>query len=185
MNKIIDLALEYGFNSAVLTVSEISFDPQLRRYCEMNNCGCLGKNHMCPPLVGSPEQIAARIKNFDEFILLQKVFPLEDSFDFEGMTSAQSGFWTDFIKLTEQVRIYYEDIMALGAGGCRICPRCAAEESLPCRFPDRAIPSLEACCINVSELASAAGLKYINGSNTVTYFGAILVRGNEREGIIR
>ena len=47
---------------------------------------------MCPPLVGSPEQIAARIKNFDEFILLQKVFPLEDSFDFEGMTSAQSGF---------------------------------------------------------------------------------------------
>ena len=27
--------------------------------------------------------------------------------------------------------------------------------------------------------------KYINGSNTVTYFGAILVRGNEREGIIR
>ena len=106
MNKITDLALEYGFNSAVLTVSEISFDPQLRRYCEMNSCGCLGKNHMCPPLVGSPEQIAARIKNFDEFILLQKVFPLEDSFDFEGMTSAQSGFWTDFIKLTEQVRIY-------------------------------------------------------------------------------
>jgi hypothetical protein len=34
--------------------------------------------------------------------------------------------------------------------------------------------SLEAYCINVSALASSADMKYINGQNTVTYFGAVL-----------
>ena len=28
--------------------------------------------------------------------------------------------------------------------------------------------------INVSELAASSGMKYINGQNTVTYFGALL-----------
>jgi hypothetical protein len=36
------------------------------------------------------------------------------------------------------------------------------------------MPSLEAYGVNVSALASAAGMKYINGQNTVTYFGAVL-----------
>jgi hypothetical protein len=36
------------------------------------------------------------------------------------------------------------------------------------------MPSLEAYGINVSELAKAAGMNYINGQNTVTYFGAVL-----------
>ena len=34
--------------------------------------------------------------------------------------------------------------------------------------------SLEAYGVNVSRMAQAAGMKYINGANTVTYFGAVL-----------
>ena len=33
---------------------------------------------------------------------------------------------------------------------------------------------LEAYGINVSRMAQTAGMKYINGTNTVTYFGAVL-----------
>ena len=47
-------------------------------------------------------------------------------------------------------------------------------DGIPCRFPEKAIPSLEAYGINVSRLASAAEMKYINGQNTVTYFGMVL-----------
>jgi hypothetical protein len=36
------------------------------------------------------------------------------------------------------------------------------------------MPSLEAYGVNVSGLASVAGMKYINGQDTVTYFGAVL-----------
>ena len=46
----------------------------------------------------------------------------------------------------------------------------------PCRFPEKAIGSLEAYGVNVSLLAQTAGMRYINGQNTVTYFGAILCR---------
>ena len=44
---------------------------------------------------------------------------------------------------------------------------------LACRFPDRAMSSLEAYGVNVSELAVQCGMRYINGENTVTYFGAV------------
>ena len=35
---------------------------------------------------------------------------------------------------------------------------------------------LEAYGINVSKLAEVAGMNYINGKDTVTYFGAILFK---------
>ena len=50
----------------------------------------------------------------------------------------------------------------------------AKADGLPCRFPQKAIPSLEAHGIHVSKLAEACGMRYINGQNTVTYFGAVL-----------
>jgi hypothetical protein len=62
----------------------------------------------------------------------------------------------------------------LRAGGCGVCEVCAKRTGEPCRFPEKAMPSLEAYCVNVSELARAAGMKYVNGQNTVTYFGAVL-----------
>jgi predicted metal-binding protein len=65
-------------------------------------------------------------------------------------------------------------VLHLGAGGCGVCEVCAKRTGEPCRFPEKAMPSLEAYCINVSELARAAGMKYVNGQNTVTYFGAVL-----------
>ena len=65
-------------------------------------------------------------------------------------------------------------ILHLGAGGCRVCKVCAKKTNEPCRFPELAMRSLEAYGIHVSKLAEAAGMKYINGSDTVTYFGAVL-----------
>ena len=39
--------------------------------------------------------------------------------------------------------------------------------------PALAMSSLEAYGIDVAQLAKQAGMKYINGVNTVTYFGAV------------
>jgi hypothetical protein len=36
---------------------------------------------------------------------------------------------------------------------------------------------LEGCGIFVSKLAAQAGVNYINGANTVTYFGAVMYNG--------
>ena len=69
-------------------------------------------------------------------------------------------------------------VLHLGAGGCGVCKSCAKRTDEPCRFPELAMPSLEAYGVNVSKLASAAGMKYINGQNTVTYFGMVLFTVN-------
>ena len=39
---------------------------------------------------------------------------------------------------------------------------------------EQAMPSLEAYGVNVSQLAKTAEMKYVNGQDTVTYFGAVL-----------
>ena len=57
------------------------------------------------------------------------------------------------------------------------CPRCAKRDELPCRHPDEALSSLETYGVAVSQLAELAGMKYINGVNTVTYFGACFFNG--------
>ena len=44
----------------------------------------------------------------------------------------------------------------------------------PCRFPDKAMPSLEAYGVNVYQTTKSTELKYINGQYTVTYFSALL-----------
>jgi predicted metal-binding protein len=65
------------------------------------------------------------------------------------------------------------DFLVLGAGGCRLCDPCAYVDREPCRRPDDAIVSLEACGIDVMRLMKDNGLKYDNGKNTVTFIGGI------------
>ena len=67
-----------------------------------------------------------------------------------------------------------KDFLHLSCGGCRLCQRCAKEDGLPCRMPDKALPSLEGYCVDVYNTTKNTDLKYINGQNTVTFFGMIL-----------
>jgi len=53
--------------------------------------------------------------------------------------------------------------------------RCAKREDAPCRFPDKAMSSLETYDVNVSDLAVLCGMQYSKGYNTITYFGALFV----------
>ena len=55
-----------------------------------------------------------------------------------------------------------------------VCDSWRELDDLPCRAPEEALSSLEAYGINVYQTVKKTALKYINGQNTVTYFGAIL-----------
>jgi predicted metal-binding protein len=65
-------------------------------------------------------------------------------------------------------------LLFLGAGSCFICKKCTYTDGKPCRFPEKAFPSVEACGIDVMSLSKSAGVKYNNGKKTVTYIGVIL-----------
>lgn len=164
-----------ALNAGVVPVSEIAFDLIFRQMCEQNSCGNYGKCWMCPPDAGDAKELIAEAKSFDKILVYQTVGTLEDSFDFEGMMDAAAKHNALAGKLSELFAgLPFEKKLHLGAGGCHVCEICAKRTGEPCRFPDRAMPSLETYCIHVSNLAASAGMKYINGKDTVTYFGALL-----------
>lgn len=160
----------------VVAVSDMDFEPEFRKLCESNACGMYGRSWMCPPLVGDVEELIARLKAYRWAVVYQTVDALEDSYDFEGMMEAGKKM-NDLTGRVRQMLLSQggPSPLLLGAGGCRVCQRCAKLTDEPCRFPEKAIASLEAYGINVSVLASQAGMKYINGVNTVTYFGTVFL----------
>lgn len=161
-------------HASIVDAAVVPFDKALRSYCVANACGNYGKNYACPPQVGEPDMLIARAKAYGRALVFQTIWELEDSFDIEGMTHAgyaHERVCADIFKRTEPEM---GERLLLTAGGCSICKTCAALTGEPCRFPDKAVSSLEAYCINVSKLCGKCGMKYINGANTVTYFGMCL-----------
>ncbi len=162
-------------NGEVIDVSQIVCDRRFRGQCEANACGVYGKCWMCPPDVGEIDQLIAQVQSYSRGFLYQSVFPLEDSFDFEGMQDAgreQSQRSQALDRLLKEAG--WGEYLHLSKGGCGVCPTCSKRENLPCRFPDKAISSLEAYGINVSATVKNTSMKYINGADTVTYFGLLL-----------
>lgn len=165
--------------AAMLPVEQICFDLSFRSLCEQNSCGLYGKCHMCPPDVGEADALVARAQTYSAGILYQNVYPLEDSFDFEGMMDARHDHSRCAQAIHDRLLALKTDgLLHLAAGGCGVCQRCTKLDDQPCRLPERALPSLEAYCVDVSQTAANAGLKYVNGPNTVTYFGLLLIGEN-------
>ncbi len=174
-------ALRAGANAVgCMKVKDITFDTSFRSLCEMNSCGHYGRGYTCPPDCGEIEELMARAKSYENAFIYQSVHPLEDSFDADGMQEASKKHNALVGRLAEETRDKLKGALYLGAGACGICGVCAKTEAadgaepLPCRHPDRAIVSMEAYGMAVSQLADKCGLNYINGENTVTYFGAVL-----------
>lgn len=169
-------ALDLGaYRATVIPTDQIVTDRVFRDMCAANYCGMYGKCHMCPPDVGEIDELMAELKSYSFALVYQTVTSLEDSFDFEGMSEAKK----NTVKIALALRELFSKsdisrVLHLGAGGCGVCEVCSKRIGEDCRFPELALPSLEAYGVNVSELAKSAGMKYINGQDTVTYFGAVL-----------
>lgn len=67
------------------------------------------------------------------------------------------------------------EILILGCGECGFCEKCSCPDD-PCRFPDEALSSVEGYGLDINALVESVGLHYINGVNTVSYVGAVLLR---------
>ena len=169
-------ALDLGaYKASVIDADKIVTDRAFRDMCASNACGMYGKCYMCPPDVGEIDELMAELKSYSFALVYQTVTSLEDSFDFEGMSDAQK----NTVKIALALRELFSKsdisrVLHLGAGGCGVCEVCSKRIGEDCRFPELALPSLEAYGVNVSELAKSAGMRYINGQNTVTSFGCVL-----------
>lgn len=174
IKKLAEEAVKRGaFKAGVIDVEKIPFEAELRKSCEVNYCGNYGRNWMCPPNVGGIDELIQKAKDYKYALVYQTVADIEDSFDYEGMVAAGKRHKEITDRITEKVKEACEKpFLQLAAGGCMVCEKCAKREEIPCVHPDKAVASLEAYGIYVSKLAELCNMNYINGQNTVTYFGA-------------
>ena len=174
----IRLALECGAAKAVmLDRAQLITLPIFRDICKGNGCGKYGRCWICPPEIGEIGTLIASLDAYDRVLWYQTISPLEDSFDIEGMFEAGHAHAQLSQRISEALKAQgYTGFLHLSCGGCHLCETCTKPQGLPCRHPDRALPSLEGYGIDVYNTTKDTSLSYINGQNTVTYFGAVLFR---------
>lgn len=173
---VIKEALAAGFTSAApLDPKKLDFMPEVRVMCAADKCRNYDKSWSCPPACGTLEEIARRVLSYDGGVLLQTTASLSDSFDYESMMEAQKNHARSLNVLTERLRSFLPDVLALGTGGCRICKECTYPSS-PCRFPDRMMVSMEASGLLVSRVCENCGIPYYYGPGTMTYVACVLFR---------
>ena len=173
--QLIKLAIEAGAAKAeMITVDQIITSATFREACRQNMCGQWGKCWMCPPDVGEVNELMAQIRNYRHGLGYQTIGELEDSFDIEGMGEAKKRHIALTHRIEAAAKTLVGDHLHLTCGGCGVCERCAKVDGQPCRFPEKALPSLEAYGVDVYNTTRQTSLKYINGQNTVTYFSVLL-----------
>ena len=159
---------------AELDTEDVEFSEEVVAACRANYCGNYSKSWRCPPNVGTLDELKAKYRKFPRAFVFTTKHEIEDSFDIEGMFEAR----LEHDRTEELIRsVLPAGSQVLGAGGCNVCKKCAFPE--PCRFPEKAKTSVEACGINVVSLAKTAKINYTNGENTVTYFTLVFLSGDE------
>ncbi len=163
-----------GFQDAgVVKTDALRFHEEVRVTCEGNRCRSYGGSWACPPAVGSLAQCRERALGFEKLQLISKAYPLGDSLDFSAVGSAMRDFKSCALELGRRLRPRLEKLLILSNESCFRCGQCTWPEA-PCRFPEELQPAIEGFGFLVSELALQAGIPYMNGKNTVTFFGAVL-----------
>lgn len=173
MNGWTDRAKEIGFDTAVsLDPGTLTAMESVREMCAENRCGAYNKNWTCPPACGTIPECQQKIRSFPRGLLLQSIGHMRKAIDSKCYRETERRHLRQLEILAEEIRKVYPDALCLGAGGCRICKTCAYPE--PCRFPEKAMYSMEGYGLFVTQVCRDAGLPYHYGEKTIAYTACIL-----------
>ncbi len=173
VKKWIEVALQLGFSeAAALDVTTLLPRPEVREMCSADKCRAYGKNWTCPPYCGTLSECGERMSRYANGILLQTVGTLTKRIDTAAYRAAEQRHLELFREFSALVRAEHPDALCLGAGGCRICEVCAYPE--PCRFPEKALSSMEAYGLFVTQVCRDNGVLYHHGEKTITYTACVL-----------
>jgi len=194
MEELLNKARALGFSKAVfLNDFSVECRPELRAYCNPEQCHNHGQNWVCPPGCGTLEECREKARGFSEAILLQSITGLDPPAEpetYRALNREHNFRFREFIELVkpeaetvspaaetikpvaETIKPAAEKILPLTSGGCVFCELCSYPE--PCVKPDVKMESLSAFGIDVGKLCAAAGLPYAFTPETV-YFTALLL----------
>ena len=169
------LAEEIGFGGkGIFRTKELKFLKEVRDMCKANRCGNYGRLWTCPPACGTLSESRKKAKAYKWGIVLQTTAQMEDEFDAEAIESAQSTQREHFLNYCDRLREMGEDFLPMGSGGCgMLCKSCTYPDA-PCRHPSKAVTSMEAYGLMVTDVCKIANTPYYYGRNSVTFTGCVL-----------
>jgi predicted metal-binding protein len=171
---------EYG----EINPTDIEFSETIRGYCASNVCRQYGRTWACPPAVGSVDECRKRTQHYEKMIVFSIKFDIEDMADTEEIKESLLAFKCIVNAFDDEIKTYISDFLLLGNESCANCKVCTYPDE-PCRFPEKVHHAIEGYGIFVAELAKQAGIAYFNGSNTITYFGALLYNEHDVGSLTR
>ena len=174
-NNLAALAMECGFTHwASLDLNTLDFMQEVRDMCAPDKCDRYGKSWSCPPACASLEEMRERVRSYGSGLLVQTVGEIEDSYDWEGIMETGARHKANFQQMYDSLREGHVQVLAMGAGACALCDSCTYP-SAPCRFPERASASMEACGLYVSKVCVDNGLAYNYGQDKIAFTSCFLV----------
>jgi len=172
-DKYVGLALDLGFSYAVpIQDFALVCEPELRAYCNAEQCGNYGSTWVCPPGCGSITECQAHASKYRSGIVLQTVSSIPGFEKTAELHVLQVEHNTRFLNLADMARRNGANILPLTTGGCLVCEFCTFP-GVPCCEPERRMHSLSAYGINVGMLCERAELEYSFRPDMV-YFTAYL-----------
>jgi predicted metal-binding protein len=184
--RVAEFARQLGIDICVEFGSEIvAPEARIRAFCLENKCGNYGSNYMCPPYVGSLEEIRIRLKEFQRGVLLQYAKSLDVRGDREGVRQTKTDFHNKILLIEEFLRERgINQVWGMIGGSCGLCDMCRAKLGEPCPYPDKARTSLEAIAVDVVRLLDKFGLDSEFHADKITWTGCILFRGTPSKPIM-
>jgi len=171
---------QFAHQLGIQTCSEFDSDAlvpeeRIRDLCLENKCGNYYHNYMCPPYVGSVEEIRIKLKQFKRGVLLQYAKSLDIRGDREGVRQTKVDFHHKIIQIEEFLRKEgINQVWGMIGGSCELCDVCKAKIGEPCPYPDKARTSLEAIAIDVLALLDKFGLDSKFHADKITWTGCVL-----------
>lgn len=158
------------FDPALLVPEE-----RIREYCRENKCGSYGKNYTCPPHVGTLEELAERLKEYRNGLLLQYAKEIDAKNNLKRVLRTKNDFHRMILRMEADLRQHgIERMWGMTGGNCGLCRTCKVNKNKPCKHPDESRVSLEAIGIDVMALLEKIGLDGEFRSDRIIWTGCIL-----------
>ena len=173
MEKWLEIARECGFDEVnPMDPATLQTEPWVRDTCAEDKCHAYNHSWTCPPACGTLEECAEAMKGYEHGLLMQCVGHQKGRIDTACYMETGERLKNALIAFAEKIREEHPDALILGAGACTVCSECAYPE--PCRFPEKALSSMESYGLFVTRVCKDNGVTYYYGPGTIAYTACAL-----------
>ena len=164
--RVVEFASQLGIQTCLEFRSEIlALEERIRAFCLENKCGTYGNNYMCPPYVGSLEEIRIRLKKFQLGVLLQYARSLDVRGDRKVVRQTKVDFHNKILGVEEFLRgTGINQVWGMIGGSCGLCHVCRAEV----RNHNPGLRSIASRLVALHSPSSAVPFRVQGGASTVS-----------------